>query len=166
MGGEVQRILGDEEPEKEPDKKPPEKPAESRLPEEIDKLQGRLDKLAGEFTSFKKLANEFTSFRDSITKTVESLTPEEKVPCPGCETLIPKSKVEEIHKRLEQQAPTKEVIREVPKIEIKEVEVPRVPYIEYTKTVKEAFPERPSDEVVGALENVAKVGERAGWLKK
>ncbi len=124
-----------EKPAERPVEKPAEKHVEFKLPPEVHALPSR----------FEDLVKEWQSFRDAVTKTVEplkSLIPEEKVPCPGCETPIPKSKAEEVKRRLEEKAPVKEVIRELPpkvetRVETKEVPLKHERFAEMLENLTE-----------------------------
>jgi hypothetical protein len=138
---------------------PKAKPAETKLPKEVHELPDR----------FEALLKEWNTFRDTVIKTIEplrKLVPEEKVPCPGCGAEIPKSKLPEVEDRLKKEYGRVEHVV-VPKEVEKRIEVPKpeVPLDVFRETALSAFPERPDEEAVRAINRLAEEGLKRGWLK-
>lgn len=107
-----------EKPPEKPVEKPTAKPAEFKLPAEFHALPKRIEELGD------KVGDLFGKFGD-LTKSLESLRPEERVPCPGCETLVPKSKLPEIEEKMAKQyTKTERMVERVPEVKVETKEVP------------------------------------------
>ena len=161
---ELRKIL--EEPEKRPEEKPAEKPAERPPEKHVEKpfeLPPEVRKLPD---TVEKLANDFKSFRDSISKTIESLRPEERVPCPGCETPVPKSKLPEIEDRLRKNyTKTERVVERVPEVKVETREVP-LKHEHFAEMMEDLTKEKKfSPEQVEAVKKIHDYMAGKEWMK-
>jgi hypothetical protein len=123
-----------------------------------------------------KLPEEWTKFQSEINKRLASFgeqiaTMAKPIKCIGPDCPERFTSPEEAMRHVMEKHPRvieKEVLREVPRVETKtetkEVPKPEVPYDMWIETVKSAFPERPKDEIIAALEKVEEEAKKR-WLK-
>lgn len=128
-------------------------------------LASKLDRLAQEMDRLTKEMEELKSLK-SLKEELVKLVPEERVPCPGCGAEVPKSKLPVIEEKLAKKyRATERVVEKVPVEVPKEVPKPEITWDLWTKTAMEAFPERPGEEALRALDALTKKAAEKGWLK-
>ena len=158
----VEEPISEEEEKKETKEvvpKPEAKHAEFKLPQEIHELPKRVEELGAG-------VKDLTTKLGDLFKTVESFKPEEKVPCPGCEVPIPKSKLPEVEERMAKKYTKEREIERVVPQEVEKIVHKPITWEEFAGAVKETFPEHPGETQLEALEKVSKTMETKGWIKR